>query len=137
MKRKFYNALQCSASCSSEPGASGGLSYGLCAPAFMAELLLPSVQSPAMALCLVWVMFGSCVPREPVWGCLGLELSQAQHLAEIELHQTVECFSCVVPENLLLVSEPVRPGFCCLPTDGATVLIVVCGFLPVGGVTLE
>ena len=87
MKKRFYSALQFHVPCSPEPGASG-VPFICVVCSLLLWLSCVCLQSSHLqwfygCLCLFCVGFGPCVVSGPVWGHLGVELSQTSYLPEM------------------------------------------------------
>ena len=99
-------------------------------PTVMAELLLPSVQSSAMALCLLWARFGLCIVSGPAWSCLGLESDQALAREATALDCRVFSLYYSLRSYCLSVGPAVRQYVCPKPIAGAAVGLICVVIFP-------
>ena len=122
IKKRSCHVLLCIVPYSPEPGISGVSSMCVaCALLlWLTHVFLQTVVGNC-SLAFVGTVLGPCGVCRPVWGCLGLELSQTGVCQRCNSTKLKGAFPVLFLISFL--SWAVNPVFCLLPTAGAAILL--------------
>ena len=107
MKKMSCCTMHCTVPCLPESGTFRMSSICIVSPCYCVLATVsfhPVIYSGT--LFLLFAVFGPCGVTGPVWGHIGLELSQTRHSLEMQLHQTAGTFPVLSLENFLFLGGP-------------------------------